>query len=204
MKLPVPRVTIREVILRLKFSLQELGQVTYDVADLSDIAKIWNTHLTTQTLPQVYMQALNKRELDPATAKLLSEAARASDMPQFSLADALQGNTAEFLKQSVEYLVGVKSNLPKDIAKQVPTLLDLRKLAGPIVEKDMAHVLPLMRRTAVAKMALDTDLDITVRQADLEKMRESDVQQIDLTLVMDSIQRPETAAGRNTDTPVSE
>jgi len=199
MKFPVPRVTVKEVSLKLKFALQELGQVTYDVADLTDIVHIWNTHLVTQTLPQVYTKALNKRELDPATAQLLREAARATDVPQFSLAEALQGSTKQFLDQAVEYVVAVKGNLPKDLAKQVPTLAELRKLARPIVERDVAHALPSMRRTAVAKMAMDTDLDVTVRQADLEKMRESDVQELDLTLVMDSIQMLDTTNERGTE-----
>ena len=198
-KLPVPRVTVKEVSLKLKFVIQELSQVTYEGADLSGIVQMWNTHLTGITVPQVYAAALGKRELDLATTKLLSEAVRGSDLPEFSLAEALQGNTKPFLDQSIAYVVAIKSNLPKDLGKQVPTLPDLRKLAQPMVEGDMIQLLPSMRRIAVAKMALDMDLDITPRKADLEKAREPDVQQIDLTLVMDSIQTLHVPEASSTD-----
>jgi len=185
-RMPIPRVTVREMTLKLRFAIAEHDDPDYDKLDLTEAARRWTEHLRATVLPRVYGQATSKgRPLPPSVVARLGETLSAS-AGTLGLAKALRGDVAAIVAASAKLVASTRSRAPTRDRRGLPSVAALRSMAAKEVQREAAAFVPLLRRELAA--AVDPDLRILVRDADLADVDESRVQEITLTLASDDIQ----------------
>jgi hypothetical protein len=192
-RMPVPRVTVREVSLRLRFAIAENAEPDYTKVDLSGLTRDWTTRLQRDILPRVFQAAAGKA-LDPKVAARLA-AEIGGTAKSLSLAKALSGDTDALVSASARQVAATRERLPVEDRRGLPGATALRAAAVAQVQREVEAFLPVARRQLAATAAAEMDLQVLVRKADLAEVDESRMQEVTLTLASDDIQLAAPSVG---------
>ena len=185
-RLPVPRVTIRELNLTLRFAIAGHVRPDYAASDLEPAREAWKSRLITVVLARALADVADgPREI---ISGKLARAVAAADEQSLPLAMALEGDADTLRDRSVELIVRGVEALTAAERRTLPAARALRELLKQVAQEELAHLLPELRRAIAAKGAQESDLDILVGRAELADVDGDRVQQIAVTLVSDDIE----------------
>ena len=186
-QVPAPRVTIKDVTLKLRFAVAEHQSAPVEKFDEASAASAWRQRVTAAVVTQVVRDALQgdrrRDQADDFAAALLAPSARV----QFRLGDAVAGKVQHTVESTVEHVLTSLKKLPADVKRQLPAEAVLRKQLNQSVRTQLDDFATQLRLAQAAREGSRTRLDVLVRPAELEKLPESSIQEISLTLAIDDI-----------------
>lgn len=172
--LPIPRLGIKEVSLKLRFVVDTVAE-----ADFEKEAEVAERALWKKELAEVIAPRLLGEPADSVVAtKLVAGLGRAA-LPKFALAAALKGDTAKLVRESTTFVTKnarlsgghaakLRAGLERELPNEIESLLNRFR-----------------DRIAASKRA---SLSVLVRKADLEKAAEQTIQELSVTLSLDDIE----------------
>jgi hypothetical protein len=190
-QVPAPRVTIKDVTLKLRFAVAEHQTTTPEAFDEAGAATAWRQRLTAAVLTPLVRNALagdrRRDQADDFAAALIAPNARV----QFRLGDAVAGRVQHTVESTVDHLLVALKKLPADMRKQLPAEATLRRSLNQAVRTQLDDFANGLRLQQTAREGARTRLDVLVRPADLKEVQESALQEITLTLAIDDVVRAE-------------
>lgn len=187
-RFPVPRVTVREVTLSMKFAVAQYKELDFQKIDLNSVHLLWKNRLQKAVLLDTFGAAIHPQKLSAATIEHLQAALRKVDDPSFDFGTALAGDTRLLLSKSANYIVAAKKELPPDQRRLFPTVAELGRFARSSAMRELKDNMSRMRQIAIARQASELDLQVLVKETDLAEVPESQLSEFSLTLVMDDVE----------------
>lgn len=186
-QVPVPRVTVRDVTLRLRFAVNAHQSAEPPRFDEAEAARMWRKELTANVVTNVLREALaddpRRDQSDDLAAEILTPTARV----QFRIGDAMGGKTQHTVAASVEHVLTSFKKLPPDVRKRLPAAAALRRELTASVRSHLDDFASKLKSIQDAKQTGMTRLDVLVRPADLKEIPENAIQEITLTLALDDL-----------------
>lgn len=189
-RVPVPRLTIKEVSLKLRFAVEEHAHRPGAESDELVFARLWRQELATRVLPHV-LRVAPKRPLDPAVIAAATAKAARSAAVSYQLGVAAAGRQGPAIQRSVTDILKAMQALPAAARRQLPALRALRRIVERQVRDRLEAMLPRLQQLSIARLGGRLDLDVAVRRADLAAVHESAIQEVTLTIAMDDLQAAE-------------
>jgi hypothetical protein len=185
--LPVPRVTIKDVTLKLKFAVDEHSKTEYGESVESEFGKQWKKELAEEVFPQIVHSSLNLKGTDFKITESARKAIEAERMPKFAIAAAFEGKPEYMIDSTVRLLTKSKRRLPWQLRKEMPRVAQLRPEVEKYVRRVVEKKIPEMRQFSAAHEISKMDMDILVKKSDLEKIQESTLQELTFTITTEDI-----------------
>lgn len=186
-RMPIPRMAVREVSVRLRFAIEHDVAPDYTAIDLTDLIAEWKQRLAKDVLPRAVVGKERRTPVDAAiTEKIAHEIlAEPNALP---INEALRTDSKALVQASVDLVLRAARVLSAEQRKHLPGATELKANVEAEVAALAREVIPSMRRTAAATSALAADLDIIIDSKDLAKIADQRVQEITLTIGADDIQ----------------
>lgn len=198
-QVPVPRVTVKDVTLRLRFAVSDHQSAEPPKFDEAEASRMWRKELTANVVTNVLREALaddpRRDQADDLAAEVLVPTGRV----QFRVADAMGGKTQHTVAASVDHVLTAFKKLPPDVRKRLPAAATLRKELTASVRSHLDDFAGKLKSIQDAKQAGKTRLDVLVRPADLKEIQENAIQEITLTLSLDDLTVVDQPSARGTE-----
>lgn len=176
--LPVPRVTLKDVTIKLHFAVDRVVEEDIQREAETEARELWKKELAAEILPKAFSSA------DPAVLKRLADAVMVAKVPDFRIGAALKGDAAAMLRASTAFITREIGRLPADARRKLRAVGP--GIKGVLPEATEAFV-KRVRDLVAAKAASRVELDVLVRKADLEKVPESGIHEFAFVLTMDDL-----------------
>lgn len=186
-QVPVPRVTIKDVTLRLRFAVSEHQSVEPPKFDEAEAARMWRKELTANVVTNVLREALASDPRSDQADDIAAEIISPSTKVRFRVGDAVGGKPQHTIESSVEYLLTSFKKLKPDLRKRLPSDAALRRELTASVRSHLDDFVGKLKLIQDAKQAGKTRLDVLIRSADLKEIPENAVQEITLSLALDDL-----------------
>lgn len=187
--MPVPRITIRQLDLSLKFAVAEHTSSRFDEIDETKLKALLVKELKRAAFAPVYKRALTNRNLVPQLGTALKALLEQLPEPDnWKIIEALEGNPKIALKQGVVFILSARSRLPTSLRRNLVPAAQLRAIATKQVQKVLDAELPRLRQVAIANQVSRFDLDILIKKSDLEAVSEAATSELHVTLSLDELQ----------------
>lgn len=196
-QVPVPRVKIQDVTLKLRFAVGEHQTEEPTKFDEAGAATQWRKELTTGVVTNLLRDALQadrrRDQADDLAAAIIAPSSRV----QFRLGESIKGRTQHTVEASVEHVLTALKKLPADVRRQLAPPDVLRRQLTQTVRTRLDDFSARLRAQEQAREGSRLKLDVLVRPVDLEKLPESAMQEITLSLSLDDVllADPASAAG---------
>ena len=190
---PIPRISVKDIILRLRFAVQDQASGSTAEVKEEEMAKLWRAELTKRVLP-AFLRAnlgttVTPQQLNQFTRTIIEPSARS----KFSLSQALKGKTDKTITDTTARLMTGFGKLPASARRSFPNQRLLQRQTATRVRTQIARFLPKLREVEKARHAASMDLEVLVRHADLAPLPESAIQEITLTIGMDDLDTTDVA-----------
>ncbi|MCG8506309.1 MAG: hypothetical protein MI755_17020, partial [Sphingomonadales bacterium] len=183
---PVPRVTISDVNIRLRFAIA--GQAGPDIskADLTNARNQWGQLVAREVLPEVYAKEPGQA-LDAGLVKQLRTVFLKETVGDDVLRVALLDNPSGLVADGVARIVAIKSKLPAASQRQLPNVRIVRVRAERQLKTVADGFLARTRKTLEADAAAKADLDVLVTERDLQEIPAERIHEITFTIASDDV-----------------
>ncbi|MEO6446583.1 MAG: hypothetical protein ABIZ91_14875 [Gemmatimonadaceae bacterium] len=186
-QLPVPRMTIRDVTVTLRFAVDQQRATSPVEPPEATLNKVWVSSLTSRVVPGLITANVGRgRSLAGADA-VAAAVGKAVSRASLDLSGAVRGQPDKAVGSSVDTIMAEIEKLPAAQRKLLPASAELKLIVEREVREQLTTDLPVLKQAAVAKAAALSDLDILVRQADLAQASPSSIQEITLSLALDDV-----------------
>jgi hypothetical protein len=185
---PVPRITIRQATLRLKFLVKDQAPPPPD-DDPEEYRAIWAKTLREQIMPRVLdkLDKLDNKAVVAALADRLSQPEVEAAVNFSRLLDETQ--RAALQDETVSLLVGQFRALPKSVKRYLPQEEQILKVAAEVVATEIPDIQRAAKKLQEVRGAALSKIDVTVNAEDLRQAPESQISEIELTVGLEEIQR---------------
>lgn len=182
---PVPRVAVKDVTLRLRFAISGQKVALPTAKDKAYAETQWTSRVIDAVLPAVLDSnaAADAATADRLRAKL-TQLAVGRDLG-VNLALGGQWNTA--LKRTVALLVSARNALPAKVRAKLPAERAFAIAAQRSVKQALDEYVPATLQVIAARAALRSEIDIVLTKAELEKIPDSQLQELTVTLAGDDV-----------------
>jgi hypothetical protein len=182
-QVPVPRFSVKNVTLRLRFAVQGVQGTSPSPEDLEAVGVLWASEVTERVLPE----ALRAAGVASAAAARLVEKLRTIERGRPGLTDvsALAPNRLSAL--TVNWILAGRAALPPTVLGELPGIRKLRDaLRGELAAAAEAFA-PRGRRILEDRAVLRSELTIAVDRAELEQVPESQIHELTIALAADDL-----------------
>lgn len=183
----VPRLKIKDLTCRLKFAVSKT-----DLDDgFSDSAKaaagrMLQRHFRTKLIPEVLSTLAKNSHLDRDSLKrIIDTVVGSAGTPEIRLDSIIENGSIQNRRSFESYLMIVIKLLPKEVRRELPSLIEIKKFSREYYEEDINILQQKMKNIAVAKTAQDFDLDIAVSHDDLKGVDAGSIQEISFNISLD-------------------
>jgi len=115
------------------------------------------------------------------------KATSAPSKPDLDIRNALDKKANTTVRKSTNFLMSVHNKLPAATKRKLPTVTSLKEIVSGKVDAVYNSRMPILRKVASSKAALERDLEIVVEKAALENINEEQIHEISLNLTPDFI-----------------
>ncbi|MBI5895367.1 MAG: hypothetical protein HZB24_04930 [Desulfobacterales bacterium] len=185
---PVPRLTIRQATLRLKFLVKDQSAPPED-DDPEEYRAIWAKALQERIMPRV-LEKLDKLDNKAVVATLAGRLSQPEVERAVTFTRLLDGTQrAALQKETVELLAREFRALPKSVQRYLPKEDQILKVATEVVALEIPEIQRAAKKLQEVRGAALARIDVTVNAEDLRQAPESQVSEIELTVGLEEIQR---------------
>ena len=186
--LDIPRFTISDINLKLKFAISEEAVLEQTESSVDYVKTEWLSILSKEVTDDVIASGHN---LFVGEKKMIREefikATSAPSKPDLDIRNALDKKANTTVRKSTNFLMSVHNKLPAATKRKLPTVTSLKEIVSGKVDAVYNSRMPILRKVASSKAALERDLEIVVEKAALENINEEQIHEISLNLTPDFI-----------------
>ena len=184
---PVPRVTITQATVKLKFSIKDHTPSTIGV-DPKEYQDLLAKSIRERVVPQ-FLQSIGRFDNKEVTARVTDRVDKAALHTRIPDAQLVDPERLPQLEQAMTTLLLEQVRaLPKSIVKQMPSGATLDAAMRDVVAREVAEVqqaaLTLKRNVEDAQ----NDIDVSVRADELKALGDSQVNEILLTVALEDVE----------------
>jgi hypothetical protein len=183
---PVPRISVKDVTLRLRFAVAEQVIAQPNVQDKEFIDRLWAERVAGAMLPSL-LAAMGAADQPEVADRLNAKIAQLAASRDLAISSALSGSASEATRRTVALLVSARNSLPAKLRAKLPADRIFTPAAQRGVREALAEFVPKAQRIVAARAALRSELDIVIAKAELQQVPESQVQELTVTLGADDI-----------------
>jgi hypothetical protein len=185
-QVPVPRIAIREMTVRLRFAVNEHAAGSPVRPTKAVLDRAWKTILAERVAPAVLRSAargLSAADQTDAAARVRTSLQRDT----FDVEAAVDGRSDRLLRRSEARLVAAFAALPRSTRGKLAGAAALRRTMRSAISREWQAGSPQLHDLAASARTVPADLDILVRRADLATIAESSLQEVTLQIAMDDL-----------------
>lgn len=182
---PVPRVAIRDVTLRLRFAVNAQKISAPMPQDKLYAQAQWAELVAGAVLTSVVGAIATSKPA--AVEQLRSRVAQMVSGRDLGVGAALGGKATTAVARTVALLASARGSLPKEVRALLPTERKFNAAANRSVRQALREYVPATQQVLAARAALRSEIDIVVTKAELEKIPDSQIQELTVTLGTDDV-----------------
>jgi len=184
----VPKISIKNVGLKLRFAIENVQQAEPDRVVLDAVNKEWVDIIQQQVIPDI----IKKITESEVIASVLTQSSILSlyekiPLPQLGLKEMLIENQKLNLDLSIAYIENIIRILPDDLRKKLPAIERIKKTASVVLEKFYLQEKKNLINSYNVQMAMQTNLNILVDKNSLATVPQEQIHELNIELDMDFI-----------------
>jgi hypothetical protein len=183
----VPRVTVSDLTVRIRFLVTGLEQGQRPPLDVERFGRDWTLRVRRRVLREIGLRSSEDRR--SAIARLEDAlAAEPIALDTGTLERALGGNHAELVDLSVSSVIQRFRTLPADVQRRIGDPGRFREEMLPLLNVEVPAFLDEVERRLAAQQALRSRVEVEVRSDVLAERPIQAIQEIEATLTQDDIE----------------
>jgi hypothetical protein len=185
---PVPRVTIQQATLKLRFAITEHAPGSAD-EDPSQYRELWGKALRERVLPG-FLEVVGKLDNQAVLKGLQTRLAKLDLENRVDAAQVVDSSKLSQLQDAtLTVLLGQAEALPKSVRRYLPDAQALQAAAKQVISREMPEVQRAAEALREANQSARSDLEVAVRLDDLKTVPDSQINEIQLTLALEDVER---------------
>lgn len=186
--LDIPRFSISDIKLNLKFAINSGVNLEQTNSSVIFAEKEWANLLKTQVFEKfsefgTKLSEIDQRRLRAEVNKIVKD----TPIPNLNLKEAISGNIKDTLIKSKDYSNSILSKLPAELLNKLGDTAKFDIIVSRTIESNLTEKLPSIKKVANSQAALERDLEIIIENESLEKIPESKIHEISISLTPDFI-----------------
>lgn len=182
---PAPRLVIKDVTLRLRFAVSAHKTVQPTQPDKAYLEALWLERLNGTVLASILAGVA------PTNAALAdglrSQVAKLAAGRDLGAAAALAGRPSTTVSRTVALLLRARNALPKKVRDALPAERTFSAAVTRSVQQSLQEFVPAAQQVLAARAALRSEIEISIVKGDLEKVPETQIQELTVTLSGDDV-----------------
>ena len=182
---PAPRLTIKDVTLRLRFAVSAQKAVGPAQPDKPYLEALWSERVAGAVLSSVLdrVAPANSALAD----KLRAQVAKFAAGRDLGATAAVDGKPSATVSKTVALLLRARNSLPKKTRDALPTQRAFSAAVTRSVQQALEQFVPAAQQVLAARAALRSELDILVAKSELENVPETQIQEVTVTFSSDDV-----------------
>lgn len=187
--LDIPRFTVSDVKLNLKFAIAEVSSnKAYSKEVIDNTNEKWKSIVEEQVIPMVLKSARTLTATDKKKIELdlkRSDSFLKKSKPKIN--NIITEGKNDTLKNTTSFVFNYLEQLPDDISRKIKTDATLKSTVNRLITATFNKEIAVLQKEADAKSVVERDLEIIINKDELEKIDNNQVHEISFNLTPDFI-----------------
>jgi hypothetical protein len=183
----VPRLTIRQAQLKLKFAISEINDQVTGLSE-DELRELWSTALNSKVVPKALSEigrSDNKRVVS-AFERVVGPATPTADFDPRAV--LVEGREDELIESTLSFLTRQVGAIAPSTRRSFERL-DVKGALERAVRAEIPELVNAARQLEQARRAAQADLNVAVTTASLTSLPDSQISELVVEVSMDELQR---------------